>query len=81
MKLFLLRLIKDFPVGYDNTTAIIVRTENETDARVLSNTKTQGGDEHIINPNCWLNSEVTSCEEITTSGVSQVILKSASNGL
>lgn len=78
MKIFCLNLIKDFPCGYDCYLSVIVLADNEDEARQLANSDTQGGDEHSMNQDCWLNPEITECHEIYVGGASMVILKSPS---
>lgn len=76
MRIFLLSLTKDFPAGYDFNCSMIVRANNEDEARHIANSTSQNGDEHIINPNCWLDSDIVDCDEISLAGNPMLILSS-----
>lgn len=76
MKLFNLELLVDSPPGYDCTVRAVVSAENEEQARALVNEHSKNGDEHIRNPNCWLNPKLTSCVEIDLSHQSNFIMLS-----
>jgi hypothetical protein len=64
MKLFILILEKNWPAGYDCNCQFLVRAKDEQQARTIANNNSKG-DEHIVNPNCWLNSDITSCYDIS----------------
>lgn len=76
MKLFQLLLKKDFPAGFDCTCQVLVRAKDEKHARSVANAETLAGDEREINPDCWLNPEVSECLEVSTKGEFGVIMTS-----
>lgn len=78
MKLWLLRPIKIhgdslWNQWYDKAFGFVVRANTEQEARELANE--ESGDEVYDEPDVWLKQEFTLCEELTTQGESEVILR------
>ena len=75
MKLFILKLIKNWPAGYDCNCQMIVRAKDESQARNIAQDQTNG-DEKICNPDCWTNKDVSSCRELTVSDHAGILITS-----
>lgn len=61
---------------YDKTFAVVVRAENETQARRLASKEGGYETEGAVggNPNAWLSSELTHCEELIAEGNADIII-------
>lgn len=73
MKLFKLERIDG--VSHDEAFGFVVRAENESSARII--VSLQCGDE---GSSVWLDSSMTSCEELKKTGKSEVILRDYNAG-
>lgn len=73
MKLWLLMRLDE--IGYDETSAVVVRAKNKSEARRMASTAAR--DE---GPSVWMDSDLTSCEEISMEGGPGVILSQSKDG-
>ena len=74
MKLWKLEPLSDWKPWYDTMAGIVVRADTEEDARAIA--QEYSGDENRQYPRPWLDSEVTSCVELTVEGEAEMILRS-----
>jgi len=70
MTLFLLKRRDENSGGYDEVYGFVVRAETELLAR-----ETAGGAAEAEGAKMWLDSEISSCAEVTTTGPEEIILR------
>jgi hypothetical protein len=84
MKLFLLQRTakgKAISPQYDVNVGFVVRAHTAQHARELANDPEFGGDEKRNgDPNFWLDSEFSTCEQLKLSGKAEVILREFNAG-
>lgn len=78
MKLWILRPIRNGEVDpwnpwYDKAFGFVVRAETEERARAIANKS--GGDEIRDIPGAWLDSQYSSCTELTADGEEEEIMQ------
>ena len=72
MKLWKLEPLSAWEPWHDTMAGIVVRAETEEDARAIAHE--YSGDEDRQYPRPWLDSEVTSCVELTAEGETGMVL-------
>jgi hypothetical protein len=80
MKLWILRVNEDRSVeypdpwhpSYDKFHGFLIRAESEERARILADRN--GGDENNKGQHPWLNSEFSTCEELSVDGVEEILI-------